>query len=99
MKFVIVDTTKILKHGNAGFISLQLLTEAVSIIHTEALAKSMEGKAFENLFVANQINYIRLKVDKTTINMTEVTWVHNELQQISEHERNKFVLQDKMWFK
>lgn len=39
LKFVIVDVTKILKHGNAGFISLQLLTEAVSISHTEDLAE------------------------------------------------------------
>jgi hypothetical protein len=57
LKFVIVDTTKILEHGNAGFISLQLLTEAVSISHTEALAESMEGKAFETCLLPNELQY------------------------------------------
>jgi len=37
------------KHENAGFISLQLLTEAVSISHMEARTESMEEKAMNLL--------------------------------------------------
>jgi hypothetical protein len=36
LKFVTVDIKKILQHGNARFISLLLLTVAVSNSHTEA---------------------------------------------------------------
>jgi hypothetical protein len=64
LKFVIVDTTKNLKHGNAQFISLQLLTEAFSIIHTEALAESMEGKAFETYLLPTELIALLLKSTK-----------------------------------
>ena len=57
------------------------------------------GRGILNLFVAKWIKCITLKVDKTTINVTEVTWLHKEFYQISEHERNQLVLQDNMWFK
>jgi hypothetical protein len=64
LKFVIVDTTKILKHGNAGFISLQLLTEVVSKCHTETFSESMEGRAFETCLLPTKLIALLLKSTK-----------------------------------
>jgi hypothetical protein len=53
----IVDIKKILQHGNARFISLLLLTGAVSNSHTEAFSGSMWGKQFETCLLPTAFVY------------------------------------------
>jgi hypothetical protein len=55
LKLVIIDTTKILQHGNAGFISLQLLKQVISNSHTEDFLEPMEGKVFETCLLPTKL--------------------------------------------
>jgi hypothetical protein len=64
LKFVIIDTTKISKHRNVGFISLKLLTEVVFNCHTETFSESMEGRAFETCLLPTELITLLLTLIK-----------------------------------